>query len=130
MKRLLQGHGGSSGEAIAVGLRRRLEDHFREDLSSIRIWTDAAADTMNVGIGSCALTVGENIFFRSNVYNSKQIAGDFVVAHEVSHVLQKRRYANFSDRAQYPIISSNQDLEIEADRSALAFICGQRTCAL
>jgi hypothetical protein len=126
----LSNHADSFGEAISARLKGRLEDHFRTDLSSIRIRTDAAAHAMNVGAGSLALAVGEDIFFRSEVYDPDRVAGQFIVAHEVSHVLQKRRYAELGDRAPSRKISSNRDLEMEADRSALAFVRGEGACAL
>jgi uncharacterized protein DUF4157 len=114
----------SSGEMIAPRLRARLEDHFWTDLSSVRVRTDATAHSLNVDAESYALAIGESIFFRSGVYDPEHVIGQLVVAHEVSHVLQKRRYVELGERTVCRRISSARNLEIEADRSAFAFCRG------
>jgi hypothetical protein len=124
------GDGFTPGEMIAPRLRACLEDHFRTDLSTIRIQTDAGAHALNVDAGSCALTIGEEIFFRSGCYDPDHAMSRFVVAHEVTHVLQKRKYAKLGEQADCHEAPPAWQLEIEADCSALALLRGGSPCEL
>ena len=106
--------------AISTKLRRDLESFFEADLSTVRIHADARSDWMNIAVGTLAFTVGEEIFIRRNLGNPNSVQFRFILAHELTHVLQKRRHRE-PNRLGIASITC-QILEKEANAAASAFI--------
>ncbi len=51
---------------------------------------DAEADLLNRGVAAIAFTVGSDIFFRAGFYQPQTPAGQHLLAHELTHVVQQR----------------------------------------
>lgn len=94
----------NGGRALSNAERGRLEPRLGHDLSGVRIRESGAADT----IGARAFTVGPDITFAPGEYRAGTTAGDELLAHELTHVVQNAA----------PGSSSTGALEAEADRVA------------
>ena len=80
----------SPARPLEPALQRQMEGRFGEDLSSVRVHTDPAACD---AVGANAYTIGEHIVFNADAYAPPRQAGQGLLAHELSHVIQQRRGA-------------------------------------
>ncbi|MDH3756106.1 MAG: DUF4157 domain-containing protein [Acidimicrobiia bacterium] len=78
-----------TGKPLDDGLRASMEGGFGVDFSTVRVHDDAGADHLNQKIQAKAFTTGSDIFFRSGDYNPGTTAGQELVAHELTHVVQQ-----------------------------------------
>ena len=98
------------GRPLADQPRRTMERALGHDFRSIRIFeSDAAAD-----IGANAFANGEQIHFAPGRYRPGTPAGDELLAHELTHIVQQRQGRTPGRRVEGPIISVNRELEREA----------------
>lgn len=79
----------SSGLPLEGTVQRALEQQLGTDLSSVRVHTDARADTLARQVEATAFTSGTDIFFRAGAYNPDTPAGRHTLAHEAVHVTQQ-----------------------------------------
>ncbi|AFY82436.1 eCIS core domain-containing protein [Oscillatoria acuminata] len=79
----------SSGRPIKPSVKEPMEQAFGSDFSQVRIHTDAQSDQLNRSIQAKAFTTGQDIFFRGGEYNPDSIAGQELMAHELTHVVQQ-----------------------------------------
>lgn len=77
------------GQALDTTVRRQMEGAFGVDFSNVRIHTDSQANAMNQALYARAFTTGTDIFFRSGEYQPHQSAGQHLLAHELTHVVQQ-----------------------------------------
>jgi len=79
-----------SGHVIPRKERKFFESRFGSDFNAVRIHTDseAALDARNVN--AKAFTLGNHIVFGKDQYQLTTTAGRFLLAHELTHVLQQR----------------------------------------
>ncbi len=78
------------GQPLEATVRRGMEGVFGVDFSPVRIHADPEADTLNRGVAAVAFTVGSDIFFRAGFYQPRTPAGQHLLAHELTHVVQQR----------------------------------------
>ncbi len=78
------------GQPLEATVQRGLEGVFGVDFSPVRIHADAEADALNRGVAAIAFTVGSDIFFRAGAYQPHSTAGQHLLAHELTHVVQQR----------------------------------------
>ena len=108
------------GEPLQPALSARFERRLGHDLGSVRIHRSAAADASARGVNALAYTVGDDIVFRAGHYDPDSRAGQRLLAHELTHVVQQR------GGQQRPGVSAPGDAaEIEADRMSDALVGGQ-----
>jgi hypothetical protein len=74
----------SAGSPLPLRVKERLEEGFGADLSQVRIHIDAAA-----AAGARAFTSGSHIYFSAGAFEPDSAGGRWLIAHEVSHVLQQ-----------------------------------------
>ncbi len=67
-----------------------MESRFGHDFSAVRIHDHAAAQAASAGLRARAFTVGEDIAFSSDGYDSRTAEGRHLLAHELAHVVQQR----------------------------------------
>jgi hypothetical protein len=77
------------GHPIRPRVRELMEQAFEADFSQVRIHTDAQSDQLNRSIQARAFTTGQDIFFRKGEYNLNSMAGQELMAHELTHVVQQ-----------------------------------------
>lgn len=79
----------SGGNALDPQTRSRMEAGIGADFSNVRIHTDAQASQLNRSISARAFTRGRDVFFDRGQYNPGSIAGQRLIAHELTHVVQQ-----------------------------------------
>lgn len=78
-----------SGKPLEEGVRRSMEGGFGADFSAVRVHNNAGADDLNQRIQAKAFTTGSDIFFRQGEYKPTSPAGQELLAHELTHVVQQ-----------------------------------------
>ncbi|MDT4929357.1 MAG: hypothetical protein QOF92_2224 [Pseudonocardiales bacterium] len=89
---------------------------MQADLSKVRLHTDGEADTIARSVQATAFTQGNDVYFTKGQYAPSTPAGQHLLAHELSHVVQQQ---SGLDSAAGPTIGRAADpLEADADRQA------------
>lgn len=77
------------GSALPAATRAFMEPRFGADFSQVNVHTDAQADQLNRQLSARAFTTGRDIFFRQGAYTPGSAAGQQLLAHELTHVVQQ-----------------------------------------
>jgi len=85
--RLAAGRGG--GQVLDRGFRAELEGAFGYDFSSVRVHTGTSADELSGRLSAEAFTNERDIYFRAGRYQPGTESGRFLLAHELTHVIQQ-----------------------------------------
>ncbi len=78
-----------AGKPLEADTRRLFEPRFGYDFSSVRVHADAIAAQTAEQIGAWAYTVGNDIVFGAGQYAPGTRAGQHLLAHELTHVVQQ-----------------------------------------
>jgi hypothetical protein len=98
-----------------------MESRFHHDFSSVRIHTDTHAAASAQAIHAQAYTVGQDIVFGAGQYRPGTTAGQYLLAHELAHVVQQQdRRVSVGSSAGLTINAPGDRLEREADDIARA----------
>jgi len=79
----------SPGERLDSATRAFMEPRFGHDFSCVRVHTDARAAEAARAINALAYTVGREIVFAPGRYAPGTDRGDWLLAHELTHVVQQ-----------------------------------------
>jgi hypothetical protein len=90
----LDGH----GEPLSDHARAFFEPRFGCDFSGVRIHTDAKADEAARSVNARAFTVGHNVVFRRGDFAPDSSDGRWLLAHELTHVVQQNAASTDSGR--------------------------------
>lgn len=82
-----QAQGG--GQSLPEQVREPMEQAFGHSFAHVRVHVDQRADTMSRAIRARAFTAGDNIFFKRGAYQPAIPAGQELLAHELTHVVQQ-----------------------------------------
>ena len=93
------------GQALPAQLRQQMGAAFGADFGGLHIHTDQRANTLNRALNARAFTTGQDIFFRQGEYQPGSRAGQELLAHELTHVVQQ---------GGQPSIQRAEDGEVEA----------------
>ena len=77
------------GRLLDHAVRRFMEHRIGHDFSHVRIHTDASASESARQLQAHAYTVGPNIYFNQGKFNPNHREGLFLLAHELTHVVQQ-----------------------------------------
>ena len=77
------------GEPLRPSSRNFFEQRFGHDFSSVRIHSDDRAAHSAKGIHALAYTTGQHIVFGAGHYSPETHAGQKLLAHELTHVIQQ-----------------------------------------
>jgi hypothetical protein len=77
------------GAPLRDDVRTDMEDHLGVDLSSVKVHTDSASDSLNRSVQAEAFTSGSDVFFSSGKYDPDSASGRSLLAHELTHVVQQ-----------------------------------------
>lgn len=80
-----------SGEPLDASTRAFFEQRMGQDLSGVRVHTDANAQQAATQIGAKAFTFGQHIAFAGAQYEPGTAQGKALLAHELAHVLQQQQ---------------------------------------
>ena len=78
-----------SGSPLSREVRALMEPRFGADFGGVRVHTDQEADTLNRAVGARAFTVGNDIYFSRGAYEPGSSSGRYLLAHELTHVVQQ-----------------------------------------
>jgi Domain of unknown function (DUF4157) len=108
-----------SGAPLDTSARIEMESRFGEDFSRVRVHTgpDAAASAREAQ--AKAYTVGTEILFGDRRYDPATRRGKWLLAHELTHVVQQKR------GGASPALDSNAPHEQEARQAANAILAGE-----
>lgn len=81
---------GGSGKALSPRERAFFEPRFGQDFSQVRVHTGARATESARALDALAYTLGSDIVFNEGLYQPGTQAGDHLLAHELTHVVQQR----------------------------------------
>jgi hypothetical protein len=79
----------SSGQPLDTATRNFMEPRFGQDLSRVRVHSDAAAQRSARDVNAHAYTVGRNIVFGAGRLAPGTQEGKRLIAHELAHVAQQ-----------------------------------------
>ena len=78
------------GQALPTPVRRPMEQALGTDFHGVRLHADATADRLSRALGAQAFAAGQDIFFTHGKYDPGSAAGQELLAHELTHVVQQR----------------------------------------
>jgi hypothetical protein len=77
------------GQPLDTQARATIEAHLGHDFSTVRVHADARADASARTLHAAAYTVGDHIAFAAGEYRPGTHAGRILLAHELTHVMQR-----------------------------------------
>lgn len=83
---------GRPGQALDRSTRAFMESRFGHDFSRVRVHTDSRASDSAAGVNALAYTLGHNIVFGAGRFQPSTRSGRYLLAHELTHVVQQDRY--------------------------------------
>lgn len=108
----------SPGRPLDTAARRFMEPRFGHDFSQVRVHTDASAVRSAAEVNARAYTVGRDVVFGAGQFTPDTAAGQRLLAHELTHVIQQGSGAGHLAAQPLTISSPSDTAEVEADRSA------------
>lgn len=100
-----------SGTSLDSGVAQGMGQTMGYDFSSVNVHSDSNADRISRSIGARAFTTGSDIFFKSGEYDPGSSAGQSLLAHELTHVVQQDGQAPSGKLSVGP---ANDSFEAEA----------------
>lgn len=106
----------SPGQPLDPDTRAFMEPRFGHDFSRVRVHTDEKAGESAQMVNALAYTVGEDVVFAPGQYTPTTTAGQRLLAHELTHVIQQAAYA--AHPTELALGSTDDACEIEAQQTA------------
>ncbi len=106
----------SSGEPLDPGVHQHFASYLGHDFSKVRVHHDGAASLSAAAVDARAYNLGPHIVFGSGEFSPRSIAGQTLLAHELTHVIQRGGASELP--SQLTIGDSNGPAEREAERTA------------
>jgi len=103
------------GTPIDRNVRDRAASVLGDPLDDVHVHTDASADAMARSVSARAFTTGADLYFARGEYRPGTSAGDELIAHELTHVVQQR---GASTSGPLTVTEPGDALEAEADAAA------------
>lgn len=110
----------SIDQPLEADVRRKMEEKFQQDFSSVRIHTDPNVARIVREKGARAFTIGNDVFFGAGEYHPESTEGRQLLGHELTHVVQQQN----NIKGQGPALNSAA-AEKAADRTSSAISDGQ-----
>ena len=83
------GRARGSGTHLPGQIAQRMGTAMGANFAQVRIHANTQADTLNRSLNARAFTTGSDIFFRQGEYQPGSSAGQKLLAHELTHVVQQ-----------------------------------------
>ena len=112
------------GEPLPGSVRSYFEARFGRDFGDVRVHTGPRAEATAQQINALAYTVGRDIAFAKGRYQPATAAGRWILAHELTHVVQQR--AKPVTNGMEIEFGAPKTLERQADSVATALVHGDR----
>ena len=111
----------SGGQPLEESAQAHIGEATGNDFSSVRVHTSPEADALSRQLGAKAFTTGQDVFFREGAYEPHSTAGQELIAHELTHVVQQGSGA-VSGSARMTVNAPGDAYEQEADATAKAVV--------
>lgn len=82
--------GSGGGSPLDTETRTDMESRLGHDFSDVRVHTDSRAHDSAKAVNAHAYTVGSNVVFQRDKYDTASTEGRTMLAHELTHVVQQR----------------------------------------
>ena len=105
----------SPSQPLEPGTRTFMESCFGHNFSQVRVHADTQASESARSIDALAYTVGRDIVFASGHYSPDTPSGQYLLAHELAHVMQQ---GNVLAPKSLSIGQPDSTYEQDADRAA------------
>ena len=79
----------SAGSPLPEPVRAPMEQQFGVDFSAVRMHTDGEAAGLARSVQARAFTTGSDIYFNAGTYRPASTSGQELIAHELTHVVQR-----------------------------------------
>src|SRR5439155_15454735 len=89
------------GQPLPTSVRAFFEPRFEHDFSQVRVHTDAHAAESAQAVQALAYTVGSDIVFGAGQYAPATTAGQRLLAHELTHVVQQGASQALSPKSDF-----------------------------
>lgn len=103
------------GSSLDSNVQAQMSESMGYDFSGVKVHTDSESQQLNQSLGAKAFTTGSDIFFGEGAYQPGTSAGNELLAHELTHVVQQGGKAPSGDLTLGP---ANDGYENEADSVA------------
>jgi hypothetical protein len=80
----------SGGRTLPDAIRRDMEHALEADFGAVNVHTGPQATALNEGMSARAFTLGNDIFFRDGLPDTRTPDGTRLLAHELTHVVQQQ----------------------------------------
>src|ERR1700752_928933 len=114
----------SPGYPLDAETRSFFEPRFNHDFSRVRVHTDTRAAASAEAVNALAYTTGRNVVFAAGQYAPRTSAGQHLLAHELSHVMQQ---ASVTDEMPRRIGPSDDAYEQAAERNGRSLSVGENS---
>ncbi len=84
------------GRPLPESVRDFFEPRLGHDFSAVRVHTDSSASASAKALGAVAYTAGNNIVFAQGEYAPQTDSGRYLLAHELTHVVQQDASSAFA----------------------------------
>ena len=108
------------GQALDGAVQAQMGEAMGHDFGGVRVHTDGEAHALNEQLSAKAFTTGPDIFFRGGTYSPQSSAGQELLAHELTHVVQQASGAVDGGGAGMRVNAPGDRFEQEADAVAKA----------
>ena len=113
-----------SGQPLDSAVQAQAGKAMGYDMGHVRVHTSAEADALTHSLSAQAFTTGSDIFFRSGAYDPHTEAGQNLIHHELTHVVQQET-GNVSGNTAGMVVNPPGDaFEREADAVASSLAQG------
>ncbi|MBE3565043.1 MAG: DUF4157 domain-containing protein [Thermogemmatispora sp.] len=102
----------SAGESLDAATRAYMEPRFGHDFSQVRIHADEQAAEEARALNARAYTVGQEIFFGQGEYAPQSAAGRWLLAHELTHVVQQSETLQQAMPAGGSLLVQAQEMQV------------------
>jgi len=122
-----------SGQPLDAGTREYMEWRFGLSLGNVRIHTGPKADALSKALMAHAFALGADVNFAAGQYKPGTREGDFLLAHELAHVVQaghatdKPTPAPQEARKSASVSEPDDAIEVEADQVAAEVVAVGRS---
>lgn len=82
--------GSGGGAPLDTDTRGDMESRLGHDFGDVRVHTDSRAHESATAVNAHAYTVGSNVVFQRDRYDTTSTEGRTMLAHELTHVVQQR----------------------------------------
>lgn len=94
------------GTALPASIVSEMSHSFGYDFSKVKIHTDKNAEAMSEQLNAQAFTYKGEIYFNKDKYNTLSEQGKWLLAHELTHVIQQSNDLSAIQRKDVPGIST------------------------